>query len=571
MRRTPRSAVVRAIVVPTAALLAIALAAVPAVAQASPTLTAMQAELQRSMADLRLKDEPAPYYIAYGLDDLSATRITAQLGAVFVDAAARSRRLRVEVRVGDYQFDSSRFISQQRGRGTSLSGVATVSVPLDEDVDSLRREVWLATDEAYKRAVTIFARKKAAFQNRVAATDSLPDFSRETPVESIHAPFEPGPIDAAWGDHARAISLALGDNPDVQTSEVSIATSRGTRYFINSEGFRLVEPIQMATLRMTADAQAEDGMQLREVFTRTEKRLEDLPAAAELVASARDMSSRLSARRTAPVGEEYTGPVLIEQQASAEFVAQTLLQLMLARRAPDADNLRMARIAQNQVTPFLTRIGLRVLPDTFLVRDTPSLTEFQGRPVPGAYAADEEGMLAQDVRLVERGRLVTLLTGRTPQKNLPQSNGHGRGGSVQAGVFQIESAQAIPAAELKARMLELLKIQNKPFGYIVRSIAEPDDSPVGEAIAGSPVILDAVRVTQDGREESVRGLRFANVAFSAFKDVAEASVERTLYSYQAGGSAVVSVIVPDLMFEELEIQQVSDIAQRPPIVPSPLR
>ena len=550
-----------------AAVLALVAATAPAVlAQESPTLAAMQDELARSMAELRLENEPPPYYIAYDVDDVQSAQKTAQLGALVVDGETRSRRLRVEVRVGDYDFDSSRFISQQRGRRGMLSGTATVAVPLDEDYDSLRREIWLATDTAYKRAVTVFARKKAAFQNRVT-NDSLPDFSRETPVETVRAPVEPQALDRAWADHVKRISLAFAGSPDIQSSEVSVTVSMGTHYFLNSEGFKVVEPIHVASLRISALAQADDGMVLREAFDVTEARLEDLPPVDELVERAEAMAPRLTARRDAPIGEEYTGPVLIERRASAELVAQTLVELMLARRAPDADNPRLARLAQDQVTPFLTRIGLRVLPDAFSVTDTPSLQEYDGRPVPGAYVADEEGVPGQDVTLVERGRLVTLLTGRTPQKNLLQSNGHGRGGSVQAGVFQMESEQAIPASELKGRLLELLKIQNKPFGYLVRSIESPGP---GDTELSGPVILDAVRVTPDGAEEPVRGLRFASIAFASFKDVAEASEERVIYSYLAGGGAVVSVIVPDLMFEELEIQQINDIAQRPPIVPSPL-
>jgi len=551
------------------AVLACLLASAPTPrAQDSPTLSAMQDELNRSMANLRLQDEPPPYYIAYEVDDVLSARTSAQLGALVFEASTRSRRLRVEVKVGDYDFDSSRFISQQRGRRGTLSGTAVVTVPVDDDYDSLRRELWLATDTAYKRAVTVFARKKAAFQNRVT-TDTLPDFSRATPTETVAPPREPTGIDPSWADAAQEISRALAGSPGIHTSDVSVTNSNGTRYFVNSEGFKVVQPIEIATLRITADAQSDDGMMLREAYTRTEKSLDDLPALEDLVATAAAMAPRLSARREAPVGDEYTGPVLLEGQASAELVAQTLVDLMLARRAPDADNLRMSRLAQNQVTPFLTRIGLRVLPDSFLVRDTPSLVEYEGRPVPGAYIADDEGVPGQDVTLVERGRLMTLLTGRTPQKNLPRSNGHGRGGTVQAGVFQMESALALPADDLKARMLELLKLQNKEFGYIVRSIASPDDARGGDELGG-PVVLDAVRIRLDGSEEPVRGLRFATIAFGAFKDVAEASVERTLYSYVAGGSAVVSVIVPNLLFEELEVQQANDIAQRPPTVPSPL-
>jgi predicted Zn-dependent protease len=268
----------------------------------------------------------------------------------------------------------------------------------------------------------------------------------------------------------------------------------------------------------------------------------------------------------APVGDEFTGPVLLEGQASAEFVAETLVPLMLARRPADSDN---PRFAQAQGTPFLRRIGLRVLSDAFSISDTPSLSEYGGRPVPGAYQVDDEGVQPRDVNLVDKGRLLTLLTSRTPQKNLLQSNGHNRTG-VQAGVIQMQSAQAVPASELKSKYLDLLRAQDKTFGYIVRGIANPNEIAVGSG-PGGPFILQAIKVTLDGKEQSVRGLRFGAVTPAAFRDLAEASQERTLYSYRGGAAVAVSVIVPNLMFEELEIQRVTDVLQKPPIVPSPPR
>ena len=211
---------------------------------------------------------------------------------------------------------------------------------------------------------------------------------------------------------------------------------------------------------------------------------------------------------------------------------------------------------------------MRVLSDAFTVSDTPSLEQFDGRPVPGAYAADDEGVRPKDVTLVEKGRLVTLLTSRTPQKNLLQSNGHGRAGGAQAGVFQMESAQAVPAAELKTKYLELLKAQDKAFGYIVRGVANPNEIAVGGG-PGGPFILQAVKVTPDGKEELVRGLRFGTVPSTAFRDLVEASRERVLYTYRSSSTEAVSVIVPNVMFEELEIQKSTDILQKPPIVPAP--
>jgi TldD protein len=202
------------------------------------------------------------------------------------------------------------------------------------------------------------------------------------------------------------------------------------------------------------------------------------------------------------------------------------------------------------------------------VSDTPSLKQHEGRSVAGTYVVDDEGVLAKDVTLVEKGRLVTLLTSRTPQKNLLQSNGHGRGGNVQPGVLQVRSTQAIPMSQLKQKYLDLLKVQDKPFGYIVRSIAGPGEVPGGGG--GGPIILDVMKVTPDGKEEPVRGLRFGDVPSTAFRDILEASEERTLLNYRINVATAASVIAPGLIFEELEVQRTREISQKPPVVSSPL-
>jgi hypothetical protein len=537
-----------------AAVTLLALLAAPAPhAQDSPIVAAMRDELTRSMTGLRIRDEPPPYYIEYHVDDLTTMRAAARLGAIEVnDPATRLRTLSVEVRVGDYQFDSSRFVTMGRGGFAPGSEGAAVA-PLDDNYDAMRRQLWLATDTAYKRAVSTFARKKAAFQNR-AGTDPLADFSRETPVQTIRQSPAPARPAADWVQRVRQISAVFRTSAHVQSSAVSVAEQRGTHYFLNSEGFTVVTPIEDASLVISADTQADDGMALRAAYRLAQGNLQDAPPIDELIASARAIADRLQAERNAPIGDEYTGPVLFEGRAGAEILAQAFVPLLLAQRPPDTDNPRAQ--PQNRVTPFLSRIGLRVFSESFTVTDTPSLRRYAGRPVPGAYEVDDEGVPAKDVTLIENGRLVTLLTSRTPQRNLPQSNGHGRGNGAQAGVVQIRTARGIPAADLKGKYLELLRVQDKAFGYIVRG-ADGQTSP------------HIVKVARDGREEAVRGLRIGNIPPSAFRDILEASAERSLYSYRTGGGAV-SVIAPSLLFEEIEIQRARDILQKPPIVPSPL-
>ena len=162
---------------------------------------------------------------------------------------------------------------------------------------------------------------------------------------------------------------------------------------------------------------------------------------------------------------------------------------------------------------------------------------------------------------------MTLLTGRTPLRGLLKSTGHTRGGNVLPGVFQVQSSEAVPAAELRKKYLALLATQDHPFGYIVRDISDPNEAPSGGA--GGPMILNAVKVTRDGQEQLVRGLRLGSVPPATFRDLLDASRERTLLTFRGSNTDPVSMIVPNLIFEELEIMQARDIAQKPPAVPPP--
>ena len=575
------------------------LLAPPAAAQDSPLLQAMRDELTRAMSSLRIPNQPPPYYIGCTIDDVAGRQISATLGATLGDGRRRSRTLRVDVRVGDYARDSSRFFSFDRDPGiNSMYAMGTAEAPLDDDVAVLRRQLWLVIDAAYRRALGNFAKKQAAQQNQ-ATPDPIPDWSRETPRTTRLPVVAPEVAIGAWGDHVRALSTALAVS-GITRSDAAIIVTQGTRYGVNSEGFTTVAPIQTAVVRLSADTQAADGMPLRDSVSVHARTLAGLPPLADLTARARELVAGLVALRQAPVGEAYTGPVLVEGSGASELLAQTLVPLFLTLRAPELENPQMlGPMGGAGSSPFLTRVGSRVLPESFSVSDTPSLARFDGREVAGAYAVDDEGIPAQDVTLCEKGLLKTLLTSRTPQKGFVASNGHGRGGVPSAGVFQLQSSSAVSAAALKDKYLARLKADGRAFGYIVRGVAaggqgsgDPEDMMMGGMMMrgqggpAGPAIVRAYRVTPDGVETLVRGLQFDTVPHAAFRDILDASTERSLYSYRAtlpppmqmlammqGGMAsesIVSIIVPNLLFEELEIAKPDRPFQRPPVVPSPL-
>ena len=243
------------------ALVILVLLGVNAPAQEAPTMAALRDEMARSMGELRMKGEAPPYFIAYEVLDRTISDYSGRLGALVENPPRRTRTLRVEVRVGDYNFDSSRFVVQGFGGGAGLSG-ETVIAPLDDDYDAMRREIWMTTDSAYKRAISMFARKKAAFQNRTSS-EPLPDFRKRAPVE-VALPLLQVPDANARREAVRRVQQDFGGIPPRRPKSMSrmlaSAESPASRTTLNSEGSRTVTPIQIAALSMFGEAQAGDGM-----------------------------------------------------------------------------------------------------------------------------------------------------------------------------------------------------------------------------------------------------------------------------------------------------------------------
>ncbi|MGH9644754.1 MAG: hypothetical protein ACRD3Q_20305, partial [Terriglobales bacterium] len=113
------------------------------------TLQAMQDEMARSKTRLELQipgspQPQRPYYVEYRLLDLDVREVVAEFGALVSSAHTRNRFMDVEARIGDYKQDSSNFISEDGFRG--FIG-PTGSVGIDRDYNSLRQDLWIATDQ----------------------------------------------------------------------------------------------------------------------------------------------------------------------------------------------------------------------------------------------------------------------------------------------------------------------------------------------------------------------------------------------------------------------------------------
>jgi hypothetical protein len=157
--------------------------------------SALRDEMGRAVAELSLPDLPRPYFISGLVTDQSAVGVTATLGAIRGRLQIRMRLLQVDVRVGDYAFDNSGFV-------TEGSIPVSEAIPFEDDYLVLRRSAWRLLDEAYKAATSTYEAKRAQRRSQAEAQQRPGSLCRVAPQRSV---VEPG---AALPTDDRAAGLA---------------------------------------------------------------------------------------------------------------------------------------------------------------------------------------------------------------------------------------------------------------------------------------------------------------------------------------------------------------------------
>jgi TldD protein len=552
-------------------------------------LRAMRDELERSMT-LQFNSLEKPYYIEYVMEDGYRVQVSAVLDGIVSVENNEFRVPRVRLRVGRSQFDNTNYV----GSRMSFSGRYGASFPLDDDYGTLRRSFWLATDQAYKSALEVISHKYAALKN-VSVTEELADFSEAKQAKMV-LDVKPRKIDPQpWTARVKALSTAFLKFPELLDSTVEYVAADGTRRMVTSEGGELRLPEQEIELRMQTTAQSKDGMTMRDAIVFHSLGLDGLPSQAELLKAVEDLGKTVTAMAVAPRAEDYSGPVLFEGGAAAQILAELLGHNLALSRKPVSDPGGSGGTVASELEG---RIGSRILPESFSVVDDPTLKEWKGHRLFGTTLVDEEGVEAKPLTLVTKGVLKSYLLTRQPVRGFPKTNGRARlqgsYGNTVAGITNmiVESNETVAHAELKAKMIDMLKQRDKPFGMMVRKMDFPSSASTGEVrrlISGAarsggsrPISLPlrVYRVYQDGREEMVRGLRFRAVNVRTLKDIVAAGDDTNVFNYLENGqpfalmgagseTAETSVVAPSLLIDDLEMVRLEDEQPKLPIVPAP--
>jgi TldD protein len=572
------------------------------------TLRAMRDEMARSKTRLELKipgtDQPVrPYYVEYRLLDLDVREIVAEFGTLLTTTRARNRFMNVEARVGNYKLDSSNFISDEGFRGFIGS---QGSVGIDRDYDSLRQDLWIATDQAFKQAVETYSRKQA-YLSSLARQSNIDDFSKAQPVQQLDPLVTPDWGNRNWEQEARQSSATLRLFPDIYESRVTYYLVYATQYLLTSEGTEIRTNRTYAAVEAGMNSLASDGMPLNHFYAAYAAKAGGLPDVDSVRKGLNVAASELMALRSARPAEDYTGPLLFEARAAAPLVAQVFGPAMNGSRPPVA----FQPVVEQMLTglggksDWTGRIGSRVLPATVSIVDNPGAKEFHGTPLLGAYSVDDEGVRARKVVVVDKGNLKELLMSRRPGPDAEDSNGHGRSGflgdakATMSNLF-FQASDTMSPADLKKKFLDTCRSEKLEYCMIVREMDNPalsllhqeDFSELLASFGGGagtgdrlPLVMYKV-YPQDGREEIVRGARVIGLNTRALRNVAGIGNDDFVYNYMqsqiagfsgtalgafgsAQGGLPAAVVAPSLLFEELEVRGARGEPKRLPLLPAP--
>jgi TldD protein len=552
-------------------------------------LQALRAELERAR-DLRMDQAAPPYHLAYRVLDIDDLDAVAEYGGVVKNKRSRKRYLRVDLRVGDRSLDNG---------NADARDFASTLLSVDDDLYVLRRQIWLATDRAYKRALEVLERKRAQERN-AGEKDDTADFSTEqasTTVVRDEAPL--GREASRWIQTAQKLSGLLREAPHVHDGGVMVRALHVRRTFVDSDGAYGSEPSTWVQLAATARSQAEDGMNLFEYDLVTARSLQDMPSQAELEKRVRSMLSNLETQRAAAVGETYVGPVLFEGTAAGQLIRQLLAPHVLGTPGIEEQGAnRITESAGRQFgyrSAFARRVGKRVAPEWLSAFDDPTRRAPSGSPLFGTYAFDDEGLPAQRVELIRKGRFLGFLMSRTPAPGFPVSNGHGRGGlapvRARVGNLVVTSEKIQTSAELRKRALAEAKAAGEDYALVIRKLDEPvitsayTPADLQSRSGGEvPAVLSAVKIRADGSEEPVRGISLVGLDPVQLRSLLSTGQPVVTYGYQEGTigntrfvtwgqlpsfAVATSITTPSLLFEEMEIAPDSSLRSSPPVIPAP--
>ena len=536
-----------------------------AAAKTSLLLPAMKAELERSMKTLGSQD-PAAYYIGYTLTDSERVTVSGSNSALLNSDFNRNRWLEVSVRTGSYELDNTHKVD---GRQPPSGGPGT-NAPLDDDPDVLRRVIWLETDKQYRAAAEALIKIKTGKEVKVQTEEGqAPDFSREKP-QVFTGPWVSFSLDRKpWEQKVRDYTAYFRQSPAIINSIVTFTAQAQNVLQLTSEGTQLQFGQIRYRLELFIQGKAGDGMDINRYYNFDWVDPSEAPDDKAVLAAASQLRKEMEGLVVSPLNDPTVGPALLTGRAAAVFFHEVFGHRAEGHRQKDV----------NEGQTFAKKVNQQILPEFLTVVDDPTSKKLAKQDLLGYYQYDDEGVIGERVTLVDHGILKNFEMSRSPLKDFPHSNGHGRrqlGAEPvsRQGNLIVESSKKVTNDQLRAKLIELIKEQNKPYGLLIDDIAGGFTfTGRGQPQAFQVEPLVVYKVFPDGKpDELVRGVDIVGTPLAALTKIVATGDTPEVFNGYCGaesGYVPVSASAPAILTSELEVQKKQSSTDRPPILPPP--
>jgi TldD protein len=555
------------IILSLAALNAISIGQTP---EMSGRLKIMKAELSRNFEALQKEPTP-PYYMSYSIDQVGTQTVSGSFGAITGQNEGATAYLQISLRTGSYKLDSSHELRGDALRSRRSSDQTSVRAPLGESEEALAVILWQETDKAYKNAVEMLSKVKSEQSVKIAEEDKSDDFSKAEPHVSLEKGTDVQVDLNQWAGRIRKYTEPFKRYPFIYTASGNFQNEVRQKYFVDTEGSIVSAPANYMRLQISAAVKADDGMELPLYLSYFGFKESDLPSEDRVLSDINAMIADLDKLRIAPIVDPYIGPAILSGKASGVFFHEILGHRL--------EGYRLKSESDGQT--FKKKIGEQVLPNFLSVIFDPTIKEFHRLFLSGAFSFDDEGTKAEKVIPIRDGTLKDFLMSRTPADKFPRSNGHGRSQpgakpvSRQSNLI-VDSKNSMGEDQLRQRLIEECKKQNKPFGLFFTEISGGmtlNGRSIPNSFNVTPLVV--YRIYANGRpDEMVRGVDLIGTPLTVFSKILATGSKLEVFNGTCGaesGSVPVSAVSPAILVSEIEVQKKAKSQEKPPILPPPTK
>lgn len=521
-------------------------------------LKAMEDELSRTMEKLRLDDMKKPYFAYYYVVDSTSRYISASFGDVLDENFNADRYGKVEIRVGDEKFDSSRYIGANFYGHRPFSG----NLPVETDYDAIRKSLWLLGDEAYKDALEKYSQKDS-YRRKKNIKEIYGDLSEEKATRHLEEIPEFEPCDPEkHREKIVELSALFRKFPRIQSSAVSFSRIFGVKRFANSEGTVYRRNISEVTISARLETQNAEGYEVSDSRTFVYEKPSDIDYV-KIGKELEDWIADYSETARAEKLDFYVGPAIFEGDASREFFNQLFVKNVSFAPVPWAEKEEWLKYYYD-MPKLVEKIGMRVFPPFISVYDDPLEKEYEGDFLFGHYMVDEEGVKPRRLELVERGKLTNIYLSRFPYKDFSESNGHGRmtSGSfpaASAGNVFIKSEKRVTGKKIRKDLIELGKELELDSVVVIKDIKSYKNA---DEYIGHPKLAFRLDL-KTGEETPLTAVEFEGLTLRALRDIIETGLNYRVYNFSqespfaySRGNYPTSIVAPDaVLVREVELKK----------------